>query len=141
MEISNNEIPQILKYFRVDDLGLVFDGYEKINPDSFLYYFHDPKNKDLYAILSADYFGWGIGEGEPATRIIESYYPGHECEWNVDHWYTCRDELDTTVENGDYEGWFYVLNQVYSCAFAKLKEKHSALSGQSLSGGAYNLGE
>lgn len=141
MELTKEDISQILKYYRVDNLDLVFDGFEQINPDSFLYYFHDPKNEDLYALLSADYFGWGFGVGTPAAKITENYYPDHECEWNIERWLTCRDEPDTTAENGDYEGWFYPLNSDYNCAFAKLSEKLPALSGQSLSSNVHNLGD
>ena len=132
MELSKREIPEILKYYRVDDLGLVFDGYEPIGPDSRLYYFHNISSNDLYALLLTDYVGWGIGNEEPVLKIVENYYPGHECDWNVEKWLTCRDELDETDENGDYEGWFYWPECGDKCVFAKLKEKAPVLEGRSL---------
>ncbi len=132
MELSKKEIPEILKYYRVDNLGLIFDGCESINPDSKLYYFHNPSNDGLYALLLTDYVGWGIGNGEPASKIMENYYPEHECNWNVEEWLTCRDELDETVKSGDYEGWFYWPECGDKCVFAKLAEKVFALEGRSL---------
>ena len=130
MELA--EISKILKYYRVDGLNLVFDGFEQINPDGWLYYFHDPENDDLYAALLTDYVGWGIGNGEPILEIADNYYPEHECDWNVEKWLTCRDEMDETDESGDYEGWFYWPECGDKCVFAKLKEKLTALAGRKL---------
>ena len=132
MELSKSEIPEILAYYRVGELGLVFDGYEQIAPDSKLYYFHDPKNNDLYALLLTDYVGWGMGNSEPDSWIMDDYYPGHECEWNVEHWLTCREKPDETVGHADYEGWFYWPECGNKCVFAKLKEDVSALNGRNL---------
>ena len=89
-------------------------------------------NSDLYALLLTDYVGWGMGNSEPDSWIVDDYYPGHECEWNVEHWLTCREKPDETVGHADYEGWFYWPECGDKCVFAKLKEDVSALNGRNL---------
>ena len=33
MELTARELPKILEYYKVDKLGLIFDGFEPVNPD------------------------------------------------------------------------------------------------------------
>ena len=130
MELVDRELPKILKYYHVDTLGLIFDGYEWVNPDKILYYWHDPKNNDLYVALLADFI-IEFSTGDAECRIQEDYWPENTCDWKVERW-LCSSE---TSENdyADYDSWFYWPECGDKCTFAKLKADASALKGRNLS--------
>ena len=120
MELVDRELPKILKCYNVDNLGLVFDGYEPVNPDKTLYYWHAPKTGELYVAVLADFITEFVGDGEPGN-ISENYWPEHTCDWQVDRW-LCSDDAK----------WFYWPECGDKCAFAKLRDGASALNGRRL---------
>ena len=128
MKLTNRELPKILKYYNVGHLGLIFDGYELVNPDKCLYYWHDPETGELYVALLADFIIEFVGDGEPGD-ICEDYWPEHTCNWQVDHWLCSDDNVSDTT---DYDKWFYWPECGDKCAFAKLKDDASALNGRRL---------
>ena len=72
MELTARELPKILEYYKVDKLGLIFDGFEPVNPDKMLYYWHDPKTGELCVALLADFIIEFIDNSEPGN-IVEDY--------------------------------------------------------------------
>ncbi len=127
MQLLEREFAKILKFYHVDNLGLVFDGFEWINPDKILYYWHNPKNGDLYVIELADYVHEFIGS-KPFDRIADDYWPEHTCDWEVDYWIPHNKVTDCT----DLNDWFYWPECGDKCVFAKLKANVSALAGRTL---------
>ena len=128
MELTDRELSKILKYYNVDNLGLVFDGYEPVNPDKILYYWHIPKTGELYVAVLADFIIEFVGSGNPGN-ICEDYWPEHTCDWQVDHW-LCSDS--NVSDYTDYDKWFYWPECGDKCAFAKLKDDVSVLNGREL---------
>jgi len=128
MELANRELTEILKYYHVDNLGLVFDGFEPVNPDKILYYWHDPKSGSLYVALLADFITEFIGN-KTSDNIQENYWPEHTCNWEVAHWLCSSDNVS---DHTDYDKWFYWPKCGDKCAFAKLKANVSALEGHKL---------
>jgi hypothetical protein len=120
MELVDRELLKILKYYNMDNLGLVFDGYEPVNPDKILYYWHAPKTGELYVAVLADFITEFAGDGEPGD-ICEDYWPEHTCDWQVDYW-LCSDDAK----------WFYWPECGDKCAFAKLRDSASVLNGRRL---------
>ena len=120
MELANRELSEILKYYGVDNLDLVFDGYEPVSPDKIIYYWHNPGTGELYAAILADYIHESVGEDDPGN-ICEDYWPEHECDWQVIHWFCSSD--------GE---WFYWPECGDKCAFAKIEGDASALRGRNL---------
>ena len=127
MELTDREIPKILQHYHVDNLDLVFDGFEPVNPDKNLYYFHNPKTGELYVILLADFILESVGED--GGYIEEDYWPEHSCNWEVEKWLSCNDKIE---DSSDISNWFYQPECGDKCIFAKLKADVSALNGRKL---------
>lgn len=122
MELTRREFAKILEFYRVSDLGLVFDGFEWVTPDKVLYYWHNPKNGDLYVIELADFVDEFMS-GEPCD-----YIDGSRSDWKVDYWLSHTD----TNDYEDLDAWFYWPECGDKCVFAKLKANVSALDGLEL---------
>lgn len=129
MELTARELPKILEYYKVDKLGLIFDGFELVNPDKMLYYWHDPKTGELYVALLADFIIEFTGNSESAGNIVEDYWPEHECNWQVERWFCSSDD---TNNFDDYDKWFYWPECGDKCAFAKLKANVSEIENRKL---------
>ncbi len=128
MELTDRELPKILEYYNVDNLGLVFDGYEWVTPDKILYYWHVPKTGELYVAVLADFIIEFVGNGSPGNIRVD-YWPEHTCDWQVDHW-LCSDS--NVSDYTDYDKWFYWPECGDKCAFAKLKDDFLVLNGRKL---------
>ena len=121
MELAKREFRKIFEYYGVSDLELLFDGFEWVTPDKVLYYFHDSKGGELYAIELADYIHEFDDNDEPlSNRIVEDYWAERSCDWEVERWFS---------NEGDY---FYWPECGDKCVFAKLKADTSALASRSL---------
>ena len=121
-------MPRILNYYHIANLELIFDGFEHINPNEMLYYFHNPKNGELYVILLADYIMESVGDTNPG-RIADDYWPEHECDWEVQKWIPHNNH---SADLSDFRNWLYKPECGDKCAVAKINADISALGGRIL---------
>ena len=127
MQLDKREFPKILQFYRVDDLNLVFDGFESITPDKALYYWHNPADGSLYAMELADYVHEFM-DSEPSSRIVEDFWDDHSCDWEVERWLSHNDSTDYA----DLDNWFYWPECGDKCVMAQLKADVSVLVNRKL---------
>lgn len=127
MQLTKREFPKILQFYHVDDLNLIFDGFEPVTPDKILYYWHNPADGSLYVMELTDYVHEFMGN-KPSMRIVEDFWDDHNCDWEVKRWLSRSDSIDYT----DLDNWFYWPECGDKCVMAQLKADVSALVNRKL---------